>query len=255
MKNTLYMIHGMWGGGWYWDKYIRYFEKRGYACKAPTLRHHDTKKDDTPNPQLGTTSILDYAADLEDEIKTLENPPVIVGHSMGGLLAQILASRGFGKALVLLAPAPPAGVFAMKPTVLKSFFSSITTYGFWKRPIFPTFEEAVYSTLQRVPAEEQKNIYSRFVYESGRAGSEIGFYVFDKKGASRVDESKVTCPILVIAGGKDRITPASVVKKVAAKYGQADYKEFPENAHWVVGEPGWEQIAEYVEGWLKEKAV
>ena len=243
----------MWGGGWYWEKYINYFERLGYRCIAPTLRYHKALRGETPHPQLGTTSLLDYAEDLEQEIGQLDAAPILMGHSMGGLLAQMLGSRGLAQALILLTSAPPAGVFAIKPTVLKSFFSSITTYGFWKKPIFPTFKEAVYSTLHRLPVEEQKEIYSKFVYESGRAGSEIGFYAFDPKGAAKVDEMSVTCPVLVIGGRKDRITPVSVTRKVAEKYRHvATYKEFEDNAHWVVGEPGWEKFAEYVAAWLEK---
>ena len=66
-----------------------------------------------------------------------------------------------------------------------------------------------------------------------------------------MDESKVTCPVLVVAGTEDRITPASVVRKVADKYkAVSTYKEFPDHAHWVIGEPGWQEIAEHVSDWL-----
>lgn len=254
MQKTIYMIHGMWCGGWVWDNFIRYFEKLGYQCIAPTLRHHNAKKNDDPHPDLGTTSLLDYISDLEKKITALDAPPIIMGHSMGGLLTQMLGSRGLASSLVLLSTAPPAGVFALKPTVLKSFFSSITTYGFWEKPIFPTFKEAVYSTLHQLSGDEQKEIYEKFVHESGKAGFEIGFYLFDKKGAAKVDETKVQCPMLVISGKKDRITPASVVKKTAAKYKQAEYREFEEFGHWVVGEPGWEKIAGYVAEWLDKNS-
>jgi pimeloyl-ACP methyl ester carboxylesterase len=69
-----------------------------------------------------------------------------------------------------------------------------------------------------------------------------------------VDESRVTCPVLVIAGSEDRLTPASVVKQVADKYkAVSTYKKFPKHAHWVVGEPGWEEIAQYINEWLISK--
>ena len=82
---------------------------------------------------------------------------------------------------------------------------------------------------------------------------EIGFWLFDFGGASKVDESKVTCPVLVISGAQDRLTPASVVQKVAKKYKSVStYKEFENHAHWVIGEPGWEEIAEFVSYWLNQ---
>ena len=104
-----------------------------------------------------------------------------------------------------------------------------------------------------MPDEEQKDIYNRLVYESGRAAKEIGFYLFDSQDASKVDGSKVNCPLLVIAGGKDRMTPASVVRKVSDKYETVStYMEYPDHAHWVIGEPDWQEIAEYVADWISE---
>ena len=76
--------------------------------------------------------------------------------------------------------------------------------------------------------------------------------VAPKSPTSKVDESKVTCPVLVVAGAEDRITPASVVSKVAEKYRNATYKEFPNHAHWIMAEPGWQEVAEYIDGWLTQ---
>ena len=125
-------------------------------------------------------------------------------------------------------------------------------WGFWKKPMRQTFDEAVYSMMHLLPLEEQKSSYEKFVYESGRAAFEIGFWLFDGRGASKVDESRVKCPVLVIAGKEDRITPASVVRNVAEKYKSVStYKEFEHHAHWVVAEPGWQDVAGYAEEWLK----
>ena len=217
MAETIVMIHGMWGSGWYWENFKGFFESKGYRCVVPTLRFHDMDPNGVPDPRLGTTSLLDYAADLEKLIRELHVMPILMGHSMGGLLAQILGSRGLAKALVLLTPASPRGIIALKASVIKSFWSGLTTWGFWRKPFRQTFDEAVYSMLNQMPSESSKSIYDKFVYESGRAAFEIGFWLFDSKGAARVDESKVTCPVLVIAGEKDRIVPVSVTRKVAEK--------------------------------------
>jgi pimeloyl-ACP methyl ester carboxylesterase len=115
-----------------------------------------------------------------------------------------------------------------------------------------TFEEAVYSMMHLLPPEEQKSSFDKFMYESGHAAFEIGFWLLDGRHAARVDETKVTCPVLVIAGSEDRITPAVVVQQVAKKYGSVStYKQFDHHAHWVVGEPGWQDVAGFVEQWLK----
>jgi non-heme chloroperoxidase len=251
MNETIVMIHGMWGTGSYWENFKGFFESKGYRCVVPVLRFHDMDPSGGPDPRLGTTSLLDYADDLERLIRELDGVPILMGHSMGGLLAQILGSRGLAKALVLLTPASPYGILALKPSVIKSFWSGLSRWGFWRKPFRQTFAEAEYSMLHRMPPGSRKDIYNQFVYESGRAASEIGFWIFDSKKAARVDESKVTCPVLIIGGEEDRITPISVTRKVAEKYKEVStYKEFSGHAHWVIGEPGWDNIAEYIEEWL-----
>lgn len=253
MTKTIVMIHGMWGGGWYWENFRNFFEAKGYACYTPTLRHHDIDPKDMPNPELGNTSLLDYVQDLDEFIRNLDEKPFIMGHSMGGLLAQILGARGIAEALVLLTPAPPSGINALKFSVIKSFWSILTTWGFWRNPNRISFDAAVYSTMHLLPEVEQKALYEKFVCESGRAAAEIGFWLFDSKGAAKVNESKVTCPVLVISGSEDRITPASVVKKVADKYKTVStYKEFENHAHWIILEPEWEEVAAFVFDWMNQ---
>ena len=110
--------------------------------------------------------------------------------------------------------------------------------------------------LHLLSSDEQKEAYDKFVYESGQAAYEIGCWLFDSKKASRVDETKVTCPVLVIAGAEDRLIPATVVRQVAKKYqAVSTYKEFENHAHWVVAEPGWQDISEYVADWLEQALI
>ena len=256
MNEHIMMIHGMWSGDWVWENYKRFFEAQGFHCITPTLRFHDKKSGEPSYDQLGTTSMLDYAEDLENEVYKLDQKPILMGHSMGGLLAQILGSRGLAKALVLLTPASPGGIIALRSSVIKIFWGVMTTPGFWRKPMSLSFEEAVYAALKLLPFQEQKEVYERLVPESGRAGFEIGFWLLDRTHASSVDEDKIICPTLVIAGGQDKITPPSVVRKVADKYHSvATFKEFPNHAHWVVGEPGWNEIAKYSLDWLNQVLV
>ena len=254
MNRTIIMIHGMWGGGWYWENYKNYFEAKGYRCIAPTLRYHEMNPRSGPPKELGTVSILDYAADLEELIRQNGGKPIIMGHSMGGLIAQILASRDLASHAVLLCPASASGILALKPSVIKSFWSVLFRWAFWKTPMRQTFEEATYSMLHLLSPQQRKAAYDHFVYESGRAAFEIGFWLFDGRKATRVDEEKVTCPLLVISGAEDRITPAAVVKKTYEKYQRVStYKEFSNHAHWIMEEPQWEEIADYIHEWLKQR--
>ncbi len=256
MSKTIFFIHGMWGGPWYWENFRQFFERKGYTTHAATLRYHNIHPHDTPDPRLGTTSLLDYAADLETEIRTLPEKPILMGHSMGGLLSMMLASRGLPAATVCLTPASPVGVLAITPSVTRSFFSILTRWGFWRKPMRQTYKEAVFSMLQLLPPEEQKATYARFVYESGRAAAEIGFWFFDRQRAATVDVRKITCPMLIIAGGQDRITPPFVEHQIARKLaGVAEYKEYPEHAHWIMAEPGWEAVAEDIAHWLERQRL
>ncbi|MCZ6629648.1 MAG: alpha/beta hydrolase [SAR324 cluster bacterium] len=250
MTETLVLIHGMWADGPYARNFQSFFEDKGFHCIAPTLRHHG-RPAEPPHPDLGTTSLLDYAADLEAEIRALESLPILVGHSMGGLLAQMLAARGLAKAALLITPASPAGIVAIRLSVLRAFASGLLRWGFWRKPNRQTFGEFSYSMYHLLPLEEQRMLYSQAGYESGRAAAEIGFWLFDPHRAARVDAKRVTCPMLIVGASKDRITPVSVLRKVARKYRHvAEYKEFAGHAHGLMYEQGWEEIARYCADWL-----
>ena len=248
---TIILIHGMWSSGEYWGNYQEVLTERGYSCHAVTLRHHGGDPAAPPHPALGTTSLLDYAADLEAELRQMPEPPILIGHSMGGLLAQMMAARGLARAIVLLTPASPAGIIAIRLSVIRSFSSALIRWAFWRKAHRQTFDEAVYSMLHLLPESERRTVYDSFGYESGRAAAEIGFWLFDRRRASRVDPAALTCPVLVIAGKEDRLTPAPVTRKVAQRY-QARYEELPGHAHLVVGEPGWEDVVTLAANWLDE---
>ena len=246
----------MWGSPCNWDNYRRVLEAAGYRCIAPTLPYHNMDPHGIPDPRLGTASLLDYADALEQEIRQLGEKPIVMGHSMGGLLAQMLGARGLAKSLVLLSPASPAGIMAITPSVIRGSLSIQTKWGFWKNPMRLTFAEAAYSVFNLLPESERKEIYSKFVYESGRAGCEIFYWFLDPHRASKVDASKITCPVLVIAAGKDRAFNASVVRRVAKKYKSvSSYKEFNNHAHWIMGEPQWQEVVEYIAVWLGDNKV
>ena len=83
MNETIVMIHGMWGTGSYWENFKGFFESKGYRCVVPTLRFHDMDPNGVPDPRLGTTSLLDYAEDLEKLIRELHGAPIVSGIGKG----------------------------------------------------------------------------------------------------------------------------------------------------------------------------
>lgn len=243
----------MFCGRWVWDEYAGYFATKGYRCHAVDLNYHDRPPREPPDPRLGTTGVLDYAADLTEKIRRLDRPPILMGHSLGALLAQILAARGLGRALVLLAPAPPAGIFALRPSVIRTFAGQLIRRGFWRKPLHLSFAAATYAVFNRLPPAQAQVVYRRLVPESGRAAAQTGFWFLDPGQETRVDETRIRCPVLIIAGGQDKMTPLPVVRKIAYKYRDvATLKVFDRHAHWLTAEPGWQDIASAVHGWLQQ---
>lgn len=237
--DPILFIHGMWSGSWYWANFMEYFSKLGYDCWALNLRGHE------PDPKLrdiGKVSFAQYVEDVDKAIAELGTLPIIIGHSMGGLLAQKVAEISRTKAVVLLAPAPPWSVLTIHYLPLLLSQLKHLPDLILNRPLIPSYGLAVKMMLDCLAEEERRRIYSKVVPESGRVAAEIllGKVVIDKK--------RVTCPVLVIAGGDDKIISAKVAKRVAQGY-KADFKEYPDRGHWMM-EEGWEKIAHDTGEWL-----
>lgn len=239
----LLFVHGMWEGAWLWKGYLDFFSSCGYTCYALNLRGHDGSK---PATDIGKVSIHDYIADARTVAEELNNP-VLIGHSMGGLLVQKLAELLEPPAIVAIAPAAPRGIFALKTWAVFQAALRHSPEIFLRRPLMPSKATMLRLELNRLPPDEQDRIYSVQMPESGRQTFDIAV-----KGLP-VDASKVGCPVLVIGATEDQITAAKMVKKIARKY-QADYKEYDGFAHMIVLEPGWERVAQDIATWL-EKAV
>ncbi|HEX4178907.1 MAG TPA: alpha/beta fold hydrolase, partial [Rhizomicrobium sp.] len=144
MKPPILMIHGAFCGPWSLDGLKEKFEAAGYAVTAPALRFHNGAR---PPAALGTTGLADYAADLEDEMAALGRAPILVGHSMGGLLAQMLAARRRAAAVILLAPSAPWGT---PPTTLFEIGAAHALHlhpGYWNVVLEPSRDVALAHSL------------------------------------------------------------------------------------------------------------
>ncbi|MAD46492.1 MAG: alpha/beta hydrolase [Oceanospirillaceae bacterium] len=248
-KPSIVFIHGMWCGPEVFDHYRAFFENKGYSCHAPALRHHQTVDNRSELP--GTTSLLDYASDLETFIRGLPQTPILIGHSMGGLLVQMLCACGLAEKAVLLCPAAPAGIHALTLSVVRSFSGVMTRWGFWKKTNKLSAAAARYAIFNQLPDSDIPQALAAMRYESGRATFETGFWLIDPAKASTVNAALVTQPMLIVSGEDDRITPAKIHRKVAARYG-AEFHCYPGHAHWLIAEPGWERIANDIADWLEQ---
>jgi non-heme chloroperoxidase len=247
------MIHGAFCGPWSLQGLKEKFEAAGYDVTAPALRFHDGGR---PPAALATTGLADYAADLEQEIRALAAPPILVGHSMGGLLAQMLASRLEVRALILLAPSPPWGV---APTTLFEIGAAHAMHlhpGYWNQMLEPNRDVALAHSLEKLPRHMRDDVFGRFMPESGRATFEIMNWGIDFHQASAVDVDAVTAPLLLLTGSDDRINPPSTVAKIAALYkDRAACEVLDGMGHWLIGEPGWERLAARALAWLASLAL
>ena len=250
-------IHGMWGTGKVWEKIAPRFNAAGFSTNAITLRHHDTLITEPAPDGLGTTSLIDYVDDVLAVVDAMDTPPVLVGHSMGGLIAQLVAARTDNvRAVIALTPGPPAGVFALKISTLALFRKILLARNFWKNPTRMDWQTAYNGLYHALPEAEAREHYADHVWESGRALFEIAFWLMDKTKAAKLDYENIKCPVLFVAGANDRIVSAAVVKTSAKRYkGKADYVAFAELSHGLLSEPGWENVADKCMGWLTKPAV
>jgi non-heme chloroperoxidase len=246
------MIHGAFCGGWAMQDFAEPFARAGYSVSTPDLRLHRPHLSDSELKALGTTSLQEYAADLMELIAGLPEKPILVGHSMGGLVAQMLAAQGHAKALVLLAPSAPWGVMPGHWNAVASAFGLYFTTGpYWEQPLTPVFDMAGEHALHRLSRREQESVFDRFVPESGRAVFETMHWWLDFSRASEVSAGETSCPVLCAVGAEDRVNPPELVRRIAGRYGaRADYREYAKMSHWLIGEPEWEDVAADALAWL-----
>ena len=139
--------------------------------------------------------MTDYLNELEAFLKTVTPQPVLLGHSMGGVLALQLAANGLARAIVLVSPAPRAGILPQTDSE-KRFGQDLMSLGaFWKTVINPDFDLARALSLNCIPEAEQRAVFDKFGPESGRAFFELFFWMFDQTGATKVDTAPITWPV------------------------------------------------------------
>ena len=247
---TILLIHGAGSVGNEWDNFRKAFENLGNKVIVPTLRLHQLGP--KINPNLGEVSVLDYVADIEKIVKSLDHEPIIIGHSMGGLIALILCSRGLGKLGIFITPAAPAGINAITLSVLRIFFWNIFRWKFWSKPVPPNFSSAYYGVLHDLEIDHAQKVFQKsHSAESGRALCEIGFPFLDSFNATKVNEKTIKCPTLIIGAGRDRITPIEIARKLKKKLkSKAELVEFPKFSHYIMEGKEFDQVFEKCLKWM-----
>jgi len=261
MSGAILMIHGINCTGQAWDRLAPAFRALGWRVETPTL-FPDKRTVGKPPADLPQLRLKDYVEAMEAQARQLEaetgQPPVLMGHSMGGLIAQKLVERGVGRAAVLVTPASPADARSGSALSQAVTFANVLFTG---NPIAKPHKIWLtgfrWGVLNRVPAARHAEIYAASVYDSGGVYSDLGSPAKDEHGMAIIDESRVTVPVLTIGAAKDRATPIQDVRLVGAKYGRVggDYLEYPNNAHWIIDEPGTDQVIADIAAWLASKGL
>jgi pimeloyl-ACP methyl ester carboxylesterase len=250
-QSPVLMIHGAFCGGWAFDAFRGPFEAAGHVCVAPDLRGHGA---DDPARAVAGVSMGDFADDIAALIRAQPSPPVLIGHSMGGLVAQMAAARAPVAALILLAPSAPWGVAGGS---MEEAISAVSLYAlgpFWTQSIDPDYGLAARYSLDRMDKDARKAVFARMKPESGRALWETLNWWLDPFMTTSVARERITAPVLALAGERDLIHPPSTVRQTADRLG-GKVRVMEGMSHWLLSEPGWEAAAGACLEWLASEAV
>jgi pimeloyl-ACP methyl ester carboxylesterase len=194
-------------------------------------------------------------------ISRIDPSPILIGHSFGGLIVQMLLDRGLGAAGVAIDSAQSAGVPVLPFSTIRSTLSILGNPFTLNGADSLSPEKFNYAFTNELNAEESKKVYDRYqIPGANRILWDGALALFNPRAASRVDYSNNNrAPLLFIAGGNDHLVPPAVNKANVRKYVKnstavTDYREFPNRTHYTVGQAGWEEVADFAMDWAKSHA-
>lgn len=233
-------IHGIFSHPRLLAPWVERFEAAGYECHAPAL----PGREPTDEELLSQAGLADYFKAVLAAREALDRPPIVLGHSLGGLLGQKLAATTETAALVLLASVPP-GVLWTQPRSLPHLIRLLPRILAGK-PILPperTFRAIPFSTLSH---EEQDGLVGRMVADSGRAFRSLTF----GSSPTRVKRGAVASPVLCVSGTADRNVSTRAASRIAKRYA-AEHQVHSGKPHWIVAESLLGEVAPPVLEWLQ----
>jgi pimeloyl-ACP methyl ester carboxylesterase len=229
------LIHGSWSRGEQLAQARAAFEERGYTAHTPTLRHHELPMHEGVM-QIASLSLRDYTNDLVTFVNSLDSPPLLIGHSTGGLLAQLVAARTRHAGLVAACPAPAAGILGTTPTNLRMSLPWFLRPRPWAKPVYP-------------PTSAQ---FRQWITNTQ---TEMLLAAVKLSKATVVDFAAITSPVLVVGGECDRIVPAGVVRQTAARYQRGTYVEIPGSDHMVFSGAALPVTMGHIDDWIARNHV
>ena len=256
MPPPLVFIHGMWSTPATFDRLRARLGAEGYVTHAPCLPWHDRDVTLAPPAELGRVTVEGYVRFLVAEIEKLPEPPVIIGHSMGGMLAQIVAARLSHAGLVLLSTAATAATAKPALSTLRSVAKVVTRWGWWHQPTLCDADQARWGIYNGVPTDVADAEIAALVWDSGRVLAEMTLPSLSSTKATRVDYARLSKPALVIVGSQDRITVPSISRETARKLtGTIDYHEIAGSGHWLFWGATELRVGTLIAEWLNQFAT
>jgi pimeloyl-ACP methyl ester carboxylesterase len=245
----LLFVHGTWHGAWCWDEhFLDFFADRGYACYALSLRGHGKSPG---GERLRWTRIQEYADDVAETVAQLPTQPVLVGHSMGGFVVQQYLENHTAAGAILVAPIPPTGALRVTLYVARHYPVQFAKVNGLLRlsPLVATPDLARALLFSASIPDKQVNTYQqRLQDESYRAF--LDMLALDLVRTKRV----IRVPMLVLGAEHDTLVTQRQIHRTAAVYG-AEAEIFPDMAHDMMLEPGWQGVAGRIDGWLTGRGL
>ncbi|MFD9596464.1 alpha/beta hydrolase [Kitasatospora sp. NPDC059973] len=247
-------IHGAWLHALSWECWVERFTGHGYLAHAPgwpgeAATAREAREHPDRVPDLGLDGLTDHFAGI---VRSFEVPPVIIGHSVGGLVAQHLVGAGLGRAAVALAPAPVNDV-AMRCPDCACASARLAV------PLTPErFRDLLGTTVR---GAEGERLYDRYVVPAPRRLlADLGCGGGPRHPSTSADtRNAARGPLLLVSGQEDLLVPDCVTRAVYKAYGDStattDLKQFPDRGHSLVIDSGWRSVADYVLDWLAERGV
>jgi pimeloyl-ACP methyl ester carboxylesterase len=262
-KPTIVLVHGLWLTPRSWEGWIDRFQKAGYNVLAPSWPGLEgeveaVRKNPSALKGLKLKTVVDH---YDRIIRKLDSPPIIIGHSFGGLITQMLIDRGLGSAGILVDSAQTAGVPVLPFATIRATLPILGNPFSYNRTTSLSPKQFNYAFTNELDAVESKKVYDRYSIPAANAILwDAALALLNPNGSSKVDYKKSDrAPLLFIAGSNDHLAPPAINKANLRKYVKnstavTDYREFPNRTHHTVGQKGWEEVADFVLQWANENA-
>jgi pimeloyl-ACP methyl ester carboxylesterase len=261
--DTIVLIHGFWVTPRSWEHWITHYEAKGYRVVAPAYPGFEVEVEALnadPSP-IERVTVPQIIAHLEQVIGQLDAPPILIGHSAGGVFVQLLLDRGFGAAGVAINSAPTEGVFVAPLTQLRSVFPVLRNPANRHRAVAFTPAQWHYAFANTFTEEESMALYRRYAIPASGPifwDSLLANLIPGPQDAAVNYRNDARAPLLFISGSEDHLMPPSVQRSNAEHYRSntvTEVKVFGGFAHLLPAQPGWEEVADYALDWAAGHAA